>query len=59
MQSKKVSLRIDKNGSLLQYNERLRRWELASRAWGWDDIDPEYLSESRKNWRDYQKRINK
>lgn len=50
MKTVKKSLKINSNGELVEFNERLRRWELVSRSWNWDDIDPNYLAESKENW---------
>ena len=50
----KAILKINSNGQLVQYNERLRRWELTSKSWSWDDIDKEELQESKENWKRYK-----
>ncbi|MGJ1362905.1 hypothetical protein ACR79B_20665 [Sphingobacterium spiritivorum] len=50
MNTLKKILKINSNGELVQFNERLRRWESTSMVWGWDDIDPEYLEESKENY---------
>lgn len=46
---KKTILKIDINGSLVELNERLNRWEICSRSWSWDDISKGYKRESRRN----------
>lgn len=51
MKTTKKILKINPNGELVQYNERLRRWESVSRAWSWGDISPEYLDESKANYK--------
>ena len=43
-------LRITRYGELAQYNTRLRIWESVSMSWSWDDIHPDYIEESKKNW---------
>lgn len=43
-------LKINSNGELVEYNQRLRRFELTSRSWSWSDITPEYLKESKENY---------
>lgn len=50
MQIKKQTLKINSNGELVEFNEKLRRWELTSRSWSWSDISPEYLEESKENY---------
>lgn len=50
MKTTKKILKINSNGELVQYNERLRRWESVSIAWSWSDISPEYLEESKENY---------
>lgn len=52
------TLKINNHGELVQYNARLRRWELVSMAWSWDDIHPDYLEESKENWENYQNELN-
>ncbi len=53
----KAILKINSNGELVQYNERLRRWELVSKAWSWSDIDDDELEESKENWKRYKESI--
>lgn len=53
----KAILKINSNGELVQYNERLRRWELVSKAWSWSDIDEDELEESKENWKMYKESI--
>lgn len=48
-------LKINIYGELVQYNKRLKRWELVSMAWSWKDIHPDYLEESKEN---YQNKLN-
>ena len=43
-------LKINSEGLLVQFNQRLRRWESAYRTWTWDDIHPDYLDESKENY---------
>ncbi|MGJ1424539.1 hypothetical protein ACR79B_11140 [Sphingobacterium spiritivorum] len=50
MNTLKKILKINSNGELVQFNERLRRWESTSMPWGWDDIHPDYLDESKENY---------
>lgn len=57
MTSKTTILKINENGELVEYNESLRRWELTSRAWDWSDINPQYLEESKDNWKRYKESI--
>lgn len=42
--------KINSNGELVEYNQKLRRWELTSRSWSWSDIAPEHLQESKENY---------
>ena len=49
MKAIKKILKINSNGELVEWNEKLRRFELTSRAWSWSDISPEYLEESKDN----------
>lgn len=53
----KAILKINSNGELVQYNERLRRWELVSKSWSWSDIDEEHLEDSKANWKRYKESI--
>lgn len=43
-------LKINSNGELVEWNEKLRRFELTSRSWSWSDISPEHLEESKANY---------
>ncbi|MDV3537929.1 hypothetical protein CMU94_02180 [Elizabethkingia anophelis] len=47
---KDLILKINSNGELVEYNEKLNRFELTTRSWSWSDIAPEYLDESKKNY---------
>lgn len=51
MKAIKKSLRINYKGELVEYNQNLSRWELVSRPWSWDDIDPIHLEESKENYK--------
>ena len=44
-------IRIDENGTVVQYNDKLGRWEQYSRPWSWDDITPGYKRESKRNYK--------
>lgn len=48
--SKKI-LKINSNGELVEFNERLNRFELTSRAWSWRDITPGYIRKSKRNYK--------
>ncbi|SIR24478.1 hypothetical protein [Chryseobacterium indoltheticum] len=50
MKTTKTILKINSNGELVQWNEKLRRFELTSRSWSWSDIAPEFLEESKSNF---------
>ncbi|MCT3917532.1 hypothetical protein HZQ04_15835 [Elizabethkingia anophelis] len=50
MKTIKKILKINSNGELVEYNDKLRRFELTSRSWSWSDISPEYLEESKENY---------
>jgi hypothetical protein len=51
MKASKTILKINADGNLVTYNERLNRWELTSRSWTWDDIAPGYKRESKRNYK--------
>jgi hypothetical protein len=51
MKASKTILKINADGNLVTYNERLNRWELTSRSWTWDDITPGYKRESKRNYK--------
>lgn len=53
-------LRIAADGCLVQYNERLRVWELVYRSWSWADIDKKYFKQSKLNYErnEKEKRIS-
>lgn len=54
MKSIKKSLKINSEGSLVEWNDYLKRWELVYRSWSWNDIDSDFLEESKEN---YQRNI--
>ena len=47
----KQIIKIDSNGSLVQLNQKLGRWEHCDKAWSWDDISKGYKRESRRNYK--------
>lgn len=51
MKAKNKILRINSEGSLVEWNDKLNRFELTSRAWSWSDITPGYVRESKRNYR--------
>lgn len=51
MKTKTRILKINSNGELVEYNERLKRFELTFRSWSWSDIAPEFLDESKENYK--------
>jgi hypothetical protein len=50
MKTNKI-LKINSEGSLIEWNDRLRRFELTNRAWRWGDITPGYVRESKRNYK--------
>jgi len=50
MKATKKILKIDSNGSLVEYNDRLRIFESVSRSWNWSDIAKGHVRESKKNY---------
>lgn len=54
MKAIKKILKINSNGELVEWNERLRRFEATSQSWSWSDISAEHLQESKEN---YEKKI--
>lgn len=55
MKTTKTILKINTNGELVEFNQRLRRWELTSRSWSWSDIDSQFLEESKENYQKNKK----
>ena len=55
MKTKKQILKINSDGSLVEWNHRLNRFELSSRVWGWGDITPGYVRESKRNYKSNNK----
>ena len=51
MKKIKQILKIDRNGDLVCYNEKLGRFELTSRSWSWSDITKGYVRESKRNYK--------
>jgi hypothetical protein len=44
-------LKINSEGSLVEFNSKLKRFELTSRSWCWGDITKGYVRESRRNYK--------
>ena len=51
MKAKTKILKINSEGSLVELNDRLNRFELTSRAWSWSDITPGHVRESKRNYK--------
>lgn len=51
MKASKVILKINEEGSLVQWNNALNRFEIVSRPWNWGDITKGYIRESKRNYK--------
>jgi len=51
MKAKTKILKINSDGSLVEWNDRFNRFELTIRAWSWSDITPGYFRESKRNYK--------
>ena len=51
MKATKQLFKINADGNLVTYNDKLNRWELTSRSWTWDDITPGYKRDSKRNYK--------
>lgn len=50
----KIILKINSDGCLVEFNTKLRRFELVDRSWNWSDITPGFIRESKKNYKNNQ-----
>lgn len=51
MKTKTKILKINVDGSLVEWNGKLNRFELTSRTWSWSDITYGYVQESKRNYK--------
>lgn len=51
MKTIKKILKINSMGRLVEWNDRLNRFELSNRPWGWSDITHGYVRESKRNYK--------
>lgn len=51
MKTKTKILKINNEGSLVEWNDILGRFELVYRAWSWGDISRGYVRESKRNFK--------
>lgn len=47
----KKIVKINTNGELVEYNNKLGRFELIQRPWSWGDITRGYIRESKRNYK--------
>jgi hypothetical protein len=51
MKGKTKILKINSDGFLVEWNDKLNRFELTNRSWNWSDITPGYIRESKRNYK--------